>query len=277
VLLLTAVSLGSKAVQGNVLLADHASGHFFCTRVHTTDVYVGIGAGNKQNSVPVKFNHTSKIKIASPRHVEDSSFESQNVEHFQIAEFAVSHIHEGGYYPSQFQQDVHLSSRLNRVKWSPTEKTKKKFNGDGVHSLDCGIEINADGLVDVEFCGVGKKPHGQTVSIGLVQQIRFIGQSQAIRNAFHLYPKQDCLIRSDAQLDVEQRFVSVRLRKPNRARHIDAKERANARFAVVAFNHAAISFLRKYSVTCSESVLSMRRYLAHAKCYINTCDFYLRK
>jgi len=117
---------------------------------HPTSVHAALTAGNEERAALVKLEQPSKIQIAPVRDLKSARLDRQDIEHLDIAQFAIADMAESGDGHSQIQQRMHLHGGLGGAKRRPIEQTQTQDDGRGVQRVDTGIQVDARGLFDAD-------------------------------------------------------------------------------------------------------------------------------
>ena len=228
-----------KTVEANRLIADHSRASVGLGRVHALGIHPAFGAGHKERSRLMYLEESPEVQVTPIHHVKRSRFDRQDVEHFDIAHFAVADVNEGRDRSTQIQQRVHLHRRLGAAKRCPVEQTQAQVDGGRIQRVDRRIEFQSRRFLGVEISGSQDQAHRQRVinlPVALVQCVR---KRRSGRYPAQAHVEQFALVGRQTGFDVAQRLAPRQLRERHHAKQIGAVQGAHSRISVVSVDDAS--------------------------------------
>ena len=153
-------------------------------------------------------------------------------------ELPVGDVNEARDVAAQVDQRVQLDRRLGRAKWRPGEQRKAQIDGGGIERVDGFLEVDPEGLVDVEPARDPDQVLRELRINAPVAPLVRVGQ----RAARHRSPNTQVVelggLCPKAGGDVAQALAIGELRESHAAELIRATEIADTMIAAVALDDA---------------------------------------
>ena len=121
----------------------------------------------------------AKIDVAAIHHVEGAGFGHQLVEGFDIVGFAVRAVDKTRDIAVQIDQRVQFDGSLASAKLGPGKQRKTKIDGRRIEGVGRLIEIDGEGIVGIEFPGMGDEDVSEVAVDAPIAPLVGIGQGTA--------------------------------------------------------------------------------------------------
>ena len=137
------------------LIADQSRGAVDGMRITTLSLEIRFAAGHEEAAGFVKAVQPLEVEIAAIHDVERAGLGQQLIEDVDLVHLAVADVEEGRDVAAQIEQRVQLDRRLGRAKRRPRKHRQAQIDGGRVQGIDRLLQIDTEGLVDIQRSGDG--------------------------------------------------------------------------------------------------------------------------
>ena len=247
---------GVVSVECNHLIANDASRTVGWRRVNAVSIHALFCSGDKESAKLMNPEKPGVVHIAAVHDVKSADLYLQDVQHVHVCHLPVADMDKGRNIASQIQKRVQLYCRFRCAKWGPIEQAQAKIYRCRVERVNRRVQVGQRFLFGLELSCFEDQSHRKCVINSPVSRVQSIRQGRAIRNTLDPHVKQFLLIRRETNLDVPQRLSPSKLSKGHHTKDVCARQSANTRVPVVAFDDATEVFPRHKFHDLSEKSLA---------------------